>query len=78
MRTCEIQNSGNNNVEGKEETDSTVMQRRRISTIWNQFRAQLLRETPQVSVLGNWGMVLYLTTTGNIGKKVWGKVVGWR
>lgn len=55
------------------------MQRNRISTIWNQFRAQRLRETLQVSVLGNWGVVLNLTTMGNIGKKeVWGEVVGRR
>lgn len=79
MRTCEVQNSSRNNVDGKEETDSTVMQRSRISTIWNQFRAQRLWETLQVSVLGNWGVVFNLTTIGNIGKKeVRGKVVGWR
>lgn len=77
--TCEVRNSSSNNIERREETDSTVMQRNRISTIWNQSRAQRLRETLQVSVLGNWGVVLNLTTTGNIGKKeVWGEVVGRR
>lgn len=31
----EAQNSGSNYVEGKEETDSKVMQKSRINTMWD-------------------------------------------
>ena len=53
MSTFEVQSSGSNYIEGKEETDSAAMQRSRVRTIWDQLRAESVRETLQVSVLGD-------------------------
>lgn len=53
MRTFEVQSSGSNYTEGKEETDSAVMQRSRVRTTWDQLRAESVRETLQVSVLSD-------------------------
>lgn len=78
MRNRGAQNLGNNYIQGKEETDSKVMQKSSQHYLqWTQ--GWVIRETVQVPVLRDWvgGVNCWLQAIQEK-KKVRGEGVGWR